>query len=86
MCAASGAISSAVKPVSTLTTPPGRSLVASASARVMAGRGRVSEATTTAVLPDTIAGASRETRPSRDDPAGATSPTTPVGSGTEKLK
>jgi hypothetical protein len=52
----------------------------------MAGSGRASEATTTAVLPETITGARRETRPSRDDPAGATRPTTPVGSGTEKLK
>ena len=60
--------------------------MARTSARVMAGRGRVSEATTTAVFPDTITGASRETSPSSDEPAGATTPTTPVGSGTEKLK
>ena len=35
--------------------------MARTSARVMAGSGRVSEATTTAVLPDTITGASRDT-------------------------
>ena len=55
--------SSARKPVSRLTTPPGRSDVAIASASSIAASGRVSDATTTTVLPPTIAGAIRETRP-----------------------
>ena len=38
------------------------------------------------MFPDTIAGASRDTRPSRDLSPGATIPTTPVGSGIVKLK
>jgi hypothetical protein len=40
----------------------------------------------TTVLPPTIAGASRETRPSSGGSSGATIPTTPVGSGIVKLK
>ena len=40
MCPASTGASSAVRPVSTLTTPPGRSEVASTSASVIAGSGR----------------------------------------------
>ena len=68
------------------TTPPGTSLVASTSASDTAGSGDDSLAITTAVLPLTIAGASRETRPSSDCSPGATIPTTPVGSGSVKLK
>jgi hypothetical protein len=60
--------------------------VASTSASVMAGSGRSSDATTTAVLPVTMTGATTDTRPSRDESGGATSATTPVGSGTEKSK
>ena len=41
---------------------------------------------TTAVLPVTITGATTLTSPSRLDSAGATIATTPVGSGTLKLK
>ena len=40
-------------------TPPGTSLVASASLRVMAGSGRASDARATTVFPDTMIGASR---------------------------
>src|SRR5262252_2926632 len=43
-------------------------------------------ATTTAVLPVAITGASTLTRPSRPEAAGASTATTPVGSGTLKLK
>src|SRR3954469_21099008 len=68
-----------------LTTPPGRSEVASTSPSVMAGSGDGSAATSTAVLPVTITGASTDTRPS-NGPSGATTPMTPVGSGVEKLK
>src|SRR5919201_1011061 len=69
-----------------LTAPPGTSAVASASASSIAASGRLSEATTTAVLPPTIAGASRETSPSSGGSSGAKVPTTPVGSGMVKLK
>ena len=48
--------------------------------------GAVSLAIATTVFPETIAGASRETSPSSDWSCGATTPTTPVGSGTVKLK
>ena len=83
--ASQGAISAA-RPVSRLTTPPGRSEVASTSDSVMAGSGPASDATTTQVLPPTITGATTDTSPSSDEPAGATTATTPVGSGTEKSK
>ena len=83
--ASHGAIS-AGEPVSTLTTPPGTSLVASTSARLIAESGNRSLATTTTVLPATSAGATAETRPSSDESCGATIATTPVGSGTEMLK
>src|SRR5918999_4704976 len=69
-----------------LTTPPGTSDVASTSPSSTAASGAVSDAITTAALPPTIAGASRETRPASAGSAGATMPTTPVGSGTVKLK
>ena len=57
-CPASQGASSAVKPVSRLTTPPGRSEVASTSASETAGSGRSWEASTTATLPVAITGAS----------------------------
>src|ERR1019366_1586362 len=86
ICPASTGASSPVRPVSTLTTPAGTSEVASTSDRVIDGSGRGSLATTTAVLPVAITGASTLTSPSRLDSAGAMTATTPVGSGTLKLK
>ena len=86
MCAASTGASSAVRPVRMFTTPAGTSEVASTSASVTAGSGAVSLATTTAVLPVAITGASTLTSPSRPGAAGASTATTPVGSGTLKLK
>ena len=86
MCAARCWTSSRRRPVIRFTTPPGTSEVASTSLSVTAGSGRDSEAMTTAALPDTMIGASRLTRPSRLEPSGAMMPTTPVGSGTLKLK
>ena len=68
------------------TTPPGTSEVARTSPSETAGSGARSLASTTAVLPLTIAGARRETSPRSDWSCGATTPTTPVGSGTVKLK
>src|SRR3978361_514812 len=64
------------------TTPPGTSEVARTSARVTAACGAA--ASTTTVLPVTTAGAITLARPRKD--AGATTPTTPVGSGAEMLK
>ncbi len=52
----------------------------------MAGSGRSPLVTTTAVLPVAMTGASTLTRPSRLEPGGARMATTPVGSGTLKLK
>src|SRR6476659_9220456 len=86
MCEASHWPSSERYPVSTLTTPPGRSLVASTSAWSTAAGGPTSEATAMTVLPLTSAGASRDTSPSSGGSSGASRPTTPVGSGSVKLK
>ncbi len=85
-CAARGVAISAVRPERTLTTPPGRSEVASTSPRERAGSGEFSLATTIAVLPVAITGAITETRPRKDDSCGASTTTTPVGSGEERLK
>ena len=48
-------------------------------------RAATSEVTATTVLPPTIAGAMRLTSPRSAGSSGATTPTTPVGSGTVKL-
>src|SRR4051794_29777605 len=85
-CEASHGATSAVEPVSTLTTPPGTSDVASTSLSVTAGSGRSCDASTTTAFPVTITGATTETSPSSDDFCGATTATTPVGSGSERLK
>src|SRR4051812_21985480 len=85
MCEASQGAISATEPVSTLTTPPGRSLVAITSPSVIAVSGCGSLAITTQVLPVTITGATTLTSPS-NGPLGATIATTPVGSGAEWLK
>ena len=60
--------------------------MAIASASVTEGDGHRSEASTTAVLPDTMTGATLDTRPSSGDGSAAMIPTTPVGSGVEILK
>src|SRR5699024_1368909 len=85
-CFAKCGATSAVFPVSTFTTPPGTSEVESTSDSVIAGSGRSWEDSTTAALPVTITGASTDTSPSSDEPCGASTATTPVGSGTEMLK
>src|SRR6201992_744431 len=86
MCEASQGAISAVRPVSTLMTPPGTSEVASTSDSDTAGSGNRSLARATTVLPVATAGAMTEMRPSRLEACGASTATTPVGSGTEKLK
>jgi len=60
--------------------------VASTSDSVIAGSGRSSLVTTTAVLPDAITGATTLISPSSDDCCGARTATTPVGSGVENEK
>src|SRR5690606_27545242 len=64
----------------------GTSDVASTSDSVIAASGRSSLLTTTAALPVTSTGASTLTRPSSEDRCGASTATTPVGSGTDRLK
>src|SRR5581483_1920586 len=86
MCEASHGALSASRPVSTLTTPPGTSEVASTSDSETAGSGCRSDASATTVLPLTMAGATTETNPSSGALDGASTATTPVGSGREKLK
>src|SRR5689334_12445260 len=86
MWLASHGATSAARPVRMFTTPPGRSDVASTSASVIAGSGRSSLASTTTVLPVTMAGATTLTSPSKADSGGATTVTTPVGSGADRLK
>jgi len=54
--------------------PAGNIRVASTSASVIAGKGLVSLASTTEVLPVTITGASTLTRPSSDEDCGQTTP------------
>ncbi len=66
--------------------PPGTSDVAIASASSIAASGCVSDASTTALLPPTSTGAIRETSPSSGGSSGTTTATTPVGSGSVKLK
>ena len=85
-CDASHGPISAGAPVRMLTTPPGRSEVASTSARVIAGSGHSGDATTTQEFPLTMIGATTLTKPSNEGRCGAIAATTPVGSGTEKLK
>src|SRR5688572_7203915 len=82
MCGAN----SARVPASMLTTPAGISLVAKISAKVSAGNGYLSDASTTAVLPVKITGATSDTIARRGASSGATTTTTPVGSGIVKLK
>src|SRR5438128_9245754 len=86
MCDASQGASSERWPVRMLTAPPGTSDVASASASSIAASGCVSDATATTAFPPVIAGTTRETIPSSGGSSGASVATTPVGSGTVKLK
>src|SRR5687767_12197510 len=73
-------------PVKILTTPAGRSEEFNTSAKVTEQSGLVSEASTTQVFPPVITGAITDTRPSKESFCGAITDTTPMDSGTEKLK
>src|SRR5581483_12394785 len=86
MCDAMCGINSARLPVKIFTTPPGKSLVAGISANVAAGKGNFSDAMTITALPLKITGATSETSASNDGSSGASTTTTPVGSGVVKLK
>ena len=85
-CAASTGASSPSRPVSTLTTPPGTSEVASTSARLTAASTAGPLTASTAALPVAMTGASTLTSPSSPASGGARTATTPVGSGTLRLK
>src|SRR5262245_21051311 len=74
------------EPVRMFTTPAGTSEVASTSANVIAGSGRSADAATTTVLPLITTGATTLSSPSRLDSWGASTATTPVGSGVDRLK
>src|SRR5258705_467188 len=86
ICSTNQEANSLTFPVKILTTPPGKSEEFKTSANVTEHRGFVSEASTMQVLPPVITGATDETNPSNESPCGAMILTTPVGSGTEKLK
>src|SRR6188508_637574 len=73
-------------PVRILTTPPGTSEELITSAKLTAHRGFASEARMIQVFPPAITGAITETSPIRESSCEAIAATTPVGSGTEKLK
>ena len=86
MCEEKGSSNSEVFPVRIFTTPAGTSEEFKTSAKVIAQSGFVSEARTTQVFPLAITGAITETNPTKVFASGAIMETTPVGSGTEKLK
>src|SRR5918999_2897600 len=69
-----------------LRTPPGTSEVAKHSASVIATKGHRWEAISTTTLPAHNAGARRPTSPASAGSSGATTPDTPIGSGTVRLK
>ena len=82
----SGDSSSSMRPDSRLSTPPGTSDTPATSPRSSARSGQRREMTATTVLPAASAGATSRTRPSRSGWSGASTATTPVGSGVEKLR
>ncbi|MEY4878047.1 MAG: hypothetical protein RIR72_462 [Actinomycetota bacterium] len=86
ICEAKCGVNSSLKPVRIFTTPAGTSEVARHSARVIADSGRFWLASNTAQLPAANTGASPKTTPSSEDFSSATTPTTPSGSATVKLK
>src|SRR5215470_12643961 len=77
---------SADLPVKILTTPPGTSEELITSAKLTAQSGLASEPRTMHVFPPAMTGAIVETNPISELSCGAITATTPVGSGTEKLK
>jgi hypothetical protein len=86
MCEEKCETNSELLPVSIFTTPPGTSEEFNTSENVTEHKGNFSEANTTQVLPPAITGAMALTKPISEELLGAIMPTTPVGSGTEKLK
>ena len=69
-----------------LTTPPGTSLVASASPSAAASGAFVMGAITIAAFPAEITGRMSDTIASSGDSSGTTTATVPVASGIEKTK
>ena len=85
-CEASHGATSAVEPVSTLTTPPGRSEVASTSDSVIAGQRPLLDGQDDAGVPGHDHRRDHRDQPEQATACGARTATTPVGSGTERLK
>ncbi len=75
-----------MRPDSRLSTPPGTSETPATSPRSSARSGRLREISATTVLPAASAGAISRISPSRSGSSGASTATTPVGSGVEKLR
>ena len=84
-CAASTGASSACSPVTTLTTPPGRSEVSSTWQKSVAESGQRSEGRATTVLPAAMAGATSEMKPSSGSRSGHAMATTPRLSGMARV-
>src|SRR6202167_6578331 len=85
-CAASTGASSSVRPVTTFSTPAGKSDDDVISPSRTAGVGRFSLARATTVLPTHSGASTASTNPSSEDSCTQTTPTTPLGTGIEKLK
>ena len=82
-CPHSGVSSSSSRPEIRFSTPPGTSETPATSPRSSARSGLDRETIATTVLPAANAGAISRTRPSRSGESGASTATTPVGSGEE---
>ena len=85
-CVAIAGTSSLFFPERMFTTPDGTSLVPTTSPKRSTGIGVFSGPIATTVFPETMAAATRDTSGRSDGASGQITPTTPVGSGVEKLK
>src|SRR2546430_13606691 len=73
-------------PVRRFTTPPGKSLVARTSLKVMALRGLLVDAKAMQVFPPAMTGERTDNNPNKPELSGERIDTTPVGSSKLKLK
>src|SRR5665213_57157 len=85
-CEASTDANSSLRPVTILSTPAGKSDDDVISPNNTPGVGRRSLARATTVLPTHSGAKTASTNPSRDESCAHTTPTTPLGTGIEKLK
>ena len=79
-------LNSCLFPDNMFTTPGGTSELEITSAKVKALKGAFSDAITTTVFPETIAGTIQEAIPSNGVSSLVINPTTPIGSSMVKLK